>query len=198
MGFFNKKLSLEDILNAIDNLSDEEKAQVKAKFDVPVEEAEPEESGKEVPSETETTDKPVEEASEFSKMAEENSGELEEGEEDPNETANNSETVNKEPPVEPVSEEPNAEPVTEPTEVVEQAPEVQEQEQELNDAQSAKIQALEEKYAMLEEKLDRALSALENKDFGLNPSLPEGGGEDYNRMSAVMRGYAGGNAKKYY
>ena len=38
---------------------------------------------------------------------------------------------------------------------------------------------------------------LDNKDFGLNPVLPEGGGEDHNRMSAVMRGYAGGNANRY-
>jgi hypothetical protein len=77
------------------------------------------------------------------------------------------------------------------------APEVKEQEQELDDAQTARITALEEKCALLEEKLEQALSALENRDFGLNPAVPEGGGEDHNRMSAVMRGYAGGNANRY-
>ena len=40
MGLFNKKLSLEEILKAIQGLSDEEKAQVKAKMEeAPVEEA---------------------------------------------------------------------------------------------------------------------------------------------------------------
>jgi hypothetical protein len=75
---------------------------------------------------------------------------------------------------------------------------VQEQNKEQDDAQSAKIQALEEKCALLEEKLEQVLSALDNKDFGLNPGVPEGGGEDHNRMNAVMRGYAGGNANKYF
>ena len=197
MGLFSKKMSLEDILSAIDALSEEEKAQIKAKISdpEPTEEIEPAE---ETPSGNETEDGAVEETptepSQFEEMAKVQG---DDGlEEQP------AEAPAEEPTVEPERTEEGGEPLVEepaPEEpAVEVPPEVQKQEQEQDDAQTAKIQALEEKVALLEEKLDQALSALDNKDFGLNPAVPEGGGEDHNRMSAVMRGYAGSDARKYY
>lgn len=189
MGLFNKKLSLEDILKAIDGLSDEEKAQVKAKFDEP---EQVEEKAEELSSGNET-DGAVEETptepNQFKEMAK---SQGDDGlEEQPTE----------EPAVEPEQTENGGKPLAEEPAVEEPAvevpPEVQKQEQEQDDAQTAKIQALEEKLAMLEEKFEQVLSAMDNKDFGLNPSVPEGGGEDHSRMNAVMRGYAGGNANKY-
>ena len=61
MGLFNKqKLSLEEILKAIENLSEEEKAQVKAKMEEPTEE---EVSGEEIASETEDNGVETEEVS---------------------------------------------------------------------------------------------------------------------------------------
>lgn len=206
MGLFNRKLSLEDILNAIDGLSDEEKAQVKAKFDAP---EQVEEVAEEQPSGNEANE-PVEETpaepSQFEEMAKEQGDDgleeepIEEQAEEPTEQP--TETPMEEPQFEPEQTEDGGEPLAEEPAIEEPAvevpPEVQKQEQEQDEAQSAKIQALEEKVALLEEKLDQALSALDNKDFGLNPAVPEGGGEDHNRMSAVMRGYAGNDARKYY
>ena len=197
MGLFSKKMSLEDILSAIDALSEEEKAQIKAKISDP-EPTEEVETVEETPSGNETEDEAVEETpaepSQFEEMAKEQG---DDGlEEQP------AEAPAEEPTVEPEQTEEGGEPLVEepaPEEpAVEVPPEVQKQEQEQDDAQTAKIQALEEKVALLEEKLDQALSALDNKDFGLNPAVPEGGGEDHNRMSAVMRGYAGSDARKYY
>ena len=206
MGLFNRKLSLEDILNAIDGLSDEEKAQVKAKFDAP---EQVEEVAEEQPSGNEANE-PVEETpaepSQFEEMAKSQGDDgleeepIEEQAEEPTEQP--TETPMEEPQVELEQTEDGGEPLAEEPAIEEPAvevpPEVQKQEQEQDEAQSAKIQALEEKVALLEEKLDQALSALDNKDFGLNPAVPEGGGEDHNRMSAVMRGYAGNDARKYY
>ena len=197
MGLFNKKLSLEDILSAIDNLSDDEKAQIKEKVSTPIVEEEVEQV-EETPSNEETVDEAVEETPEVPE-------ELEEGTEETapvEETAPTEETNEGGEELAPVDEQPEEpipeEPSVEETEQVEQAPEVVKQEDELKEAQSAKIQALEEKVANLEERLEQVLSSLENQDFGLNPAIPEGGGEDHNRLSAVMRGYAGGNAKKYF
>lgn len=185
MGLFNKKLSLEDVLSAIESLSEEEKAQVKAKFDEPAQNTELTESVEETSNETETTAGTEEEASE---VAESMTGESE---------GEKSESI--------ATEEQSAETATEETfaeeeqaaENTEDTREVQEQKEELDGAQSAKLEALEEKYALLEKKFEQVLSMLDNRDFGLNPSLPEGGGEDHNRMNAVMRGYAGGNASRY-
>lgn len=195
MSLFKKKLSLEDILEGISNLTDEEKGKVKAMFEESQEEPESEEV--ENVEEESTDNAPVEEKVE----------EVDEGTETPTEEVAKGE-VQEETIETPTEEQPPVveEPIVEETEVIEEntetpveevSPEVQKQEEELDDAQTAKIQALEEKCAMLEEKLEQVLSSLENKDFGLNPGVPEGGGEDHNRMNAVMRGYAGGNANRY-
>lgn len=193
MSLFSKKLSLEDIFKAIESLSEEEKSQVKAMLE-PKEEL-VEEPAKEMVEEptSEPVDEKAEEVQEGKEMVEESSNE-----EIP-ETPTEEET---EQPVEENIEEVPQEPVIEKspemeTPEVEQTPEVKEQEKMLDDSQTAKIQALEERCAMLEEKLEQVLNSLDNKDFGLEPGVPEGGGEDHNRMNAVMRGYAGGNAKKY-
>lgn len=192
MGLFNKKLSLDDILAALNNLSDEEKAQVKEKLNesTPVEETanvemeestiDNEQEGEPQPEESEVTEEVGEES----------------GEEPVVDNVGNE--IEKAPPVEETVEPAPEEPSQEPQEVAEeQTPEVQEQAKELDDAQTAKIHAIEEKLALVEEKLEQVLSLVENKDFGLEPAVPEGGGEDHKRMSAVMRGYAGGNANKY-
>ena len=195
--FGKKKLSLEEILDGISNLSDEDKGKVMemlngetAEPTEPTEETSEVENIEETPSENKQENEPAEEVSEFGEMASDNVGEAEEGIEPTESTG----PMVEEPTNEPVSEEPT----TEPTEVVEQSPEVKEQEQEQDDAQTARLQALEEQVASLTEKLEQALSMLDNKDFGLNPSVPEGGGQDHSRMSAVMRGYAGENSNKYY
>lgn len=188
MGLFKKKLSIDEILEGIGSLSDEEKAQVKAMLDgESVEETEEVETPEEAPVDNETAGETVEETSEVvdggnEEVVEEQA--VEESVEEP---------LAEEQPTEPVAEEP----IVEETEQVEVAPEVQKQAEEQDDAQTAKIQALEEKVSMLEERLEQALASLDNKDFGLNPAVPEGGGEDHNRMNAVMRGYAGGNASRY-
>lgn len=73
-----------------------------------------------------------------------------------------------------------------------------EEQQAVDEAQIARIEALESEIAALKEKMNSILDNFENEDFGLSPSAPESDGEDEERFSAVMRGYAGSNAKKYY
>lgn len=61
MGLFNKKkLSIEEILNAIASLSEEEKAQVKAKIDEPTESEMEEKENPEETSTEQVTEQPVE------------------------------------------------------------------------------------------------------------------------------------------
>ena len=185
MGLFNKqKLSLEEILKAIADLSEEEKAQVKAKIEEPTE-------GEEIASETETVD---EQATEIAEETEE-VGEVNEEPVVEEEVVETEETEVQ--PEEQTGETTVEETVTEEAEV-EKPLEVQKQEKEQDDAQTVKIQALEEQVALIQEKLEQLMSSLDNKDFGLSPAVPEGGGEDHKRMSAVMQGYAGTDAKKYY
>lgn len=204
MALFKKKLSLDDILEGINNLSEEEKGKVMAMLgksaDTKEETPAEVESVEETTSDSEPVDKTVEEVKEGTEET------TEETESEVAEENSESEEAIETAPVEESEVEPVAEESTEETEIVEEqpeepveevAPEVQKQNEELDASQNAKLQALEERVAKSEEMIARVLEMLDNKDFGLNPGVPEGGGEDHNRMSAVMRGYAGGHANKY-
>lgn len=112
-------------------------------------------------------------------------------------------------------DEPAPETAEEPAETPEQEPEPA-QAEETEQAPAAEPEAeakvdYAEAIAALVSRMDAmesALSGLQNakaeaeekqkdQDFGMNPSAPQKGEEDSERMSAVIRGYAGRNAKEY-
>lgn len=203
MALFKKKLSLDDILEGINNLSEDEKGKVMAMLGEnpnPAEETPEVENVEEPASNDEPVNEPAEEVEEGpEEPSNEESGEVAE---ENSESEEATDTVTEEPVVsetENLITEQAGEVENKPEEpVAEVAPEVQKQNEEQDDAQNARMQAIEEKVAIIDEKLEQILASLDNKDFGLNPDVPEGGGEDHNRMSAVMRSYAGGNANRYF
>jgi hypothetical protein len=174
MGLFNKKMSLEDILKAIEGLTDEEKAKVKAKMEEPTESTE---ETNEVPEQVQG--EPVEEKSEEvteqpameeGESVEETDGEVLEGE-------------NLEQPTEP--------PVTEPTN-----PEIPPETEQFNDVEqdnkddvlhglSDRIQALEEKLSEFEElkALMEDYTKKQADSFGYKGAVP-GAKKDIHEMSA--------------
>lgn len=60
-----------------------------------------------------------------------------------------------------------------------------------------RIDALEAQLSELKQAQSEAVAREGDRDFGLNPSAPQGSDEDDERYSAVMRGYAGNNARRY-
>lgn len=188
-----KKLTLDEILSGIDNLSADEKEKVHAKMqdlykaedereidkieeDKAGTETEADEKGEEVNEESEEIGKDVDDLEE--EIAEDE-GETVEEEKEP---------------------ETEAEEIEE--EAEEEADEAEEEEKgEAMDALVARFNALEEEHAELSKKYDALYSMLEDREkngkFGLTPETPEETDETSGNKD-VYSAYAGRNAHKYY
>ena len=160
MGLFNKKLSLEEILKAIAGLSEEEKAQVKAKMEEPAEEET--EVAQEVESDTTEveSEEPVEQAEEPTEEVQEEATEevAEESVEETAETTPETEELNS-------VEEDNKE--------------------EVLSGLADRIQALEERLAELDElkALMEDFTKKQADSFGYKGAIP-GAKKDIHEMSA--------------
>lgn len=183
---FGRK-SVEDLLKAFNSLSEEDKA----KFLNGVQPV------------AETKEQVAEETSEDASAVEESQEEQTEADQEENVVEHEQETVEtmeKSVEVQPESVENDVVEETQSTPEPEQeaeGPEVKQNKEEVDQAQTARFEAIESEIKELREMFLKFVDAAENKDFGLSPQAPESAGEDENRYSAVMRGYAGGNAKKY-
>lgn len=163
MGLFNKKLSLEEILKAIEGLSDEEKAQVKSKMEAPIEEVQ--EEKQEVVEEQ--VDK--EEMTEETEQPEEVAQEVEE-------TVENTET----PAEEPTEEQPEVPVETEELNKVEE-----DNKDEVIQGLTDRLTALEEKLAQFDELkgLMEEFTKKQADSFGYKGAIP-GAKKDISEMSA--------------
>lgn len=165
MALFSKKMSLEEILKAIEGLSEEEKAQVKAKMNESTEV--PEEPQAEVQSD-------VTEEKSNEPMVEEPSEQVE-GEE-----TENLEGEEVEEPTQEVEQAPETAPQTEELNDVEQ-----ENKEDVLSGLTDRIQALEEKLAELDElkELMEQFTQKQADSFGYKGAVP-GGKKDIHEMSA--------------
>lgn len=179
---FGKKKTAEDILAMIKELSKEEQAKVLYALNPPETEDEEqideakehiEERGEEDGTE-EQTEKDVED---------ESVGEQEhlDGNED-------SQSVKDRIDESEGTEEANEEPAE---------PEVKDDEEDRYTALTARIDALEAIVGEMRKAQEDAVEEEHDRDFGLSVSAPEGGQEDNDRYSRVMRGYAKNNSKQY-
>lgn len=169
--FGKKTKTADEILSLINDLSDEEKEKL---YSALKEEPEKEESAPEEPAE-ETAEKVSDSESE---AAEEMQGGVPAEE---TVESDGSETEEKEPAEEAQTEEPI----------------VKDDEKDAMNALVARLDALEAELNEMKQKNAEAVEKEHDQDFGMNPGIPEGKSEDSERMSAVMRGYAGGNARNY-
>lgn len=161
MALFGKKLSLEEILKAIDGLSEEEKAQVKAKFEEPKEETPEVVEEESVSEETQESVQPEEVSEE---PVEENAP-VEEGAEEP-------------------TEEPNLEGEIQP-ETQELNPVEEDNKDEVIESLTSRITALEEKLAQFDELkgLMEEFTKKQADSFGYKGAIP-GAKKDIHEMSA--------------
>lgn len=202
--FGKKKLSLEEILKGISELSEEEKAKVLSSMQTAnesVSETLDQETGKEEVSveatqepvgevpmhegteSTEGTDAESEETESVSVSAEE-SGESESAIDAENETpASVEETVPEAP-----METPQAE---------EQTEQAGENYSELIAAQNAKIESLESQVTALAAKLETVVTNQDNQNFGYSPKANFDEDNSSSRYDAVMQGYAPRRADQY-
>ena len=173
MALFSKKLSLDEILKAIEGLSDEEKAQVKAKMeeDAPTKET-PEVDNAQEPSDNEVTEQgaeegqePVNEVEPSETSTEEPTGELEEPTKQP------AETPNPEGEIQPETKELNG---------LEQ-----DNKDEVISGLTDRISALEEKLAQFDElkALMEQFTKKQADSFGYKGAIP-GAKKDIHEMSA--------------
>lgn len=204
--FGKKKLSLDEILNGLDDLTPEEKDKVKAKMDdlyKAEDEREIDKIEEKKADDTEVKDEKSEEkqeeTEEIGKDVDEVESEVTDGETAAETEEKADETENEEKPEETEEPAPAEEPAEKSVEKPEpeESAEEKEAKKELDDAQSARISAIEENQAKMMELLDNIMERLENKDFGANPSAPESNEETSERQAAVMRGYAGAKARDY-
>lgn len=160
MGLFNKKLSLEEILKAIEGLSEEEKAQVKAKMEEPKEEET--EVAQEVESDTTEveSEEPVEQAEEPTEEVQEEATK-EVAEENVEETAETTPETEKLNPVE------------------------EDNKEDVFSGLADRIQALEERLAELDElkALMEDFTKKQADSFGYKGAIP-GAKKDIHEMSA--------------
>ena len=164
MSLFNKKLSLEDILKAIDGLSEEEKAKLKAKIDGTTEETElPEEN--QVDNTEETGEVPAEETA---------------TEEPTEEIGAETEGVEEQPSVEGAEQTPQTPPETEELNGVEQ-----DNSNEVMQGITERLQAIEEKLAEFDElkSLMEEYTKKQADSFGYKGAVP-GGKKDIHDMDA--------------
>ena len=164
MGLFNKKLSLEEILKAIEGLSDEEKAQVKAKMEEPVEETSEVENMEESDNGTNEETEQAEEVGE--EPVEENAPVEQEGAQEP-------------------TEQPNPEGEIQP-EAQELNPVEEDNKEDVIGALTSRMTALEEKLAQFDELkgLMEQFTKKQADSFGYKGAIP-GAKKDIHEMSAA-------------
>lgn len=206
-----KKRTVEEILSAIEKLSDEEREKLLSAL-----------SGKEPPEQEEPEEEPTAEETETPPEEETENGEGTEREPAPEPAPENAaenapenvETQAAEETPEPLQETPQGateeaqegqEPIEAPP--VETAPEeppaltqaggVGDNTSELIAAQNAKIEALQSQLEAMQETLRNIVEAADNKDFGSSPEPDYSGENERERFSAVMQGYAGRRANDY-
>lgn len=191
MSIFKKKLTLEDIVKALNELPEEDKAKVL--------------NGINAAPQT-VSEETVETTTEMTEATEESNTQPESEEKAELETETTTETVEAETKTEePEATEETVEETTtiETQEVVEQSsieektPQEQANEKELQEAQNAKFLELSERLAKIESYLSNLEEKEKNADFGLSPHAPEAKQEETTRRDAVLRGYAGRDAYKY-
>ena len=169
MALFNKKkLSLDEILNAIANLSEEEKAQIKAKMDEKPE-VEEEPKGEEIASETQENE--VETPEEMP---------MEQGEETEREEPVEEPTEGMEEPVEQPEEQPTEQPVPEVPDA-----NVEDNQADVIQGLTDRITALEEQLAQFSElkELMENFTKKQADSFGYKGAIP-GAKKDIHDMSA--------------
>lgn len=213
MGLFNKtqkKLTLDEILEGINNLSDEDKAKVKDKMQdlyKAEDEREIDKIEEDKAEDAETKDEKGEEVTEESEEIGKDVDEVEdEVETDKVETE---ETPVEDAPVEDVAPEVTEEPeeeVVEESEVTEDFDKEdvarhEAEEKDTMDALMKRFQTLEEEHAELAKKYDELYSLLEDREnnakFGVTPEASDEDAEE-RKDNSVYRAYAGNNAHKYY
>ena len=179
-----KKRTVEEVLSAIEKLTDEERAQILSALSGKQEEA----------PQTEETPKPE---------TEEPTAELPE---EPTAPEGETEEPAEEPAEEPQEEfaeeggeeaEEAAEATLEEPQGAEEADDPTDNSKELFDAQNARIDALESQIAAMQKTLANTVSAADDTDFGASPEADFSGEEQSSRYSAVLQGYAGRRAKDY-
>lgn len=168
--FGKKKLSLEEILKGISELSDEEKAKVLSSMQT-------------VTESTEVTDAGSEDAASVSLDAEESSesGSAIDAENEPPDSVE-----------ETMAESPMETPQTEG-----QTEQPGENYSELFAAQNAKIESLENQVTALAEKLEKVVAKQDNQNFGYSPKANFDEDNSSSRYDAVMQGYAPRRADQY-
>ena len=190
MALFNKKLSLDEILKGLKELSPEDQAQVKEKMEDLYKAEDEREIDKIEEEKADDNEIKDEKSEEVADESEEIANDVDEVE---TEVMDGEETVAE-------TEEKAGE--TEPTEEVEQIEkeslEQKAQDDELDTAQTARITVIEETLAKMQEVLDGIVDRLDKRDFGYNPSAPAQAQESTARRDAVLRGYAGDKAKNYF
>lgn len=187
-----KKRTVEEVLSAIEKLTDEERAQILSALSGKQEEAPQTEEAPKPETEEPTAEIPEEPTA--------SEGEAEDPAEEPAQEP-------AEPPAEVPQEEFAEEGGGEAEETPESLPEAPQEgveaedptdnSKELFDAQNARIDALESQIAAMQKTLENIVSAADNKDFGASPEADFSGEEQSSRYSAVLQGYAGRRARDY-
>ena len=210
-----KKKTVDEILSAIEKLSDEDRKMLIASLagetqtdappesDFSTEEIPPtaeEPAEEQTQTESEANNEPQQSASESAENAPATDGasELsqpsEMSEEQPQEgtetAENGTEAEVQEEPV------PNILPENTPTDTV-QAQNPADNSQELFAAQNAKIEALESQIAAIQEMLENIVSAADQQNFGSSPEGDFDDEEHSSRYSTILQSYAGRRAKDY-
>lgn len=176
--FGKKKLSLEDILKGIADLSEEEKATVLSSI---------QENKTEYASEENETDSGVEEIVE----SEETESPAETVEETAETNVEETEVEESGTPV------PMAETPTETAQVEESIQEHDQNYDELFAAQNARISSLESQLASFKETLENVVTNQDKQNFGYSPKAHFDEDNSSSRYDAVMQGYAPRRADQY-
>ena len=190
--FGKKKLSLDEIIKGIEELTDEEKAQVFSAMQ-PAEPVEEPAESEEPMTEPEEITEPPAERGEVEKM-EESEEVVEPTEEEMSVEGAEQPTVEETEAVEKLDVMPNA--PTETPESTAHETETPNNYDELIAAQNARIDSLESAISTMMERMEQMVSNFDNQNFGYSPQN-YGEEESSSRISAVMQGYAPRRAGQY-
>lgn len=202
--FGKKKLSLEEILKGISELSDEEKAKVLSSMQTVTEsvsEASDRETEKEDVS-VETTQEPVGEVStheetESTEVTDAGSEDAASVSLDAEESSESGSAIDAENEPPDSVEETMAESPMETPQTEGQTEQPGENYSELFAAQNAKIESLENQVTALAEKLEKVVAKQDNQNFGYSPKANFDEDNSSSRYDAVMQGYAPRRADQY-
>ena len=183
--FLGKKMTAEDVLKLFEKLSDDEKEKVISGLNKPETEDE---------HQIEEAEEHIEERGEENGTPDQTAKDVEDksvGEQEHEEGDEDSQTAKDR-----IDESEGAEEADEEKAVTEDVP--TEEDDEVRKALMSRLEALEAKISELESALAEKVEKDNDQDFGSTPSLPSNTNKDEERMSEVMRGYAGDAARRYY